>query len=65
MRIETMHRRSTLASHDFGHWTNLLRAIIDAEHPGYPHNDGRWQRYFNAGYSPREALAADMSKSPA
>jgi hypothetical protein len=27
----------TLASYQFGHWLLQLAAIIDDEHPGYPH----------------------------
>jgi hypothetical protein len=51
-----------VASVQFAHWLPTLRAIIDAERPGYDHHPDRWRPYFNADYSPREALDADRTR---
>lgn len=51
-----------MASREFGNWLLALHAIIDAEFPCYPPDADRWRGYFNADFTPREALTAAMPK---
>lgn len=49
-----------MASVEFGKWLLVLHSIIDTEYPGYDRKPDKWRPYFNGGYTPREALLADM-----
>jgi hypothetical protein len=54
-----------MASLEFAHWHLTLLAIIDGESLNHPTDADDWRRYFNAGCTPREAIArANKTKLP-
>lgn len=53
-----------MASPEFAHWLLQVQAIVDGEALGHPTDADTWRSYFNADYTPRQAVQA-KGPSPA